>query len=55
MNWYDKAVDELERQVDAGEISQKEFHKEMRELNYELESVAEEAADRARRDVLGDW
>lgn len=55
MDWYDRAVEEVERELDAGHITQEEYHKVMRELRYDLEGAAEEAAETARRDVMGEW
>ena len=53
--WYDDAVDRLEEELARGEISNEEFREQMRNLNLDLLSEAEEAADNARRDVMGDY
>lgn len=45
--WYDRAYEELERQLDEGEISQEEFRTELRYLRDELESCKQEAAQDA--------
>lgn len=52
-NWYDKALLDLEKDVDSGNITQKEFQKCVRELNDELRSDAEEAAQASYNDTMG--
>lgn len=51
--WYDRAVDELEKMLDEGQISNEDFQAEIRELNRELQSSAEEAAEQAYNDHMG--
>lgn len=55
MDWFDRAVEELERALDNGEITQKEFDSQMRDLRSELRASAEEAADNAYKDAMGEW
>ena len=53
--WYDNAVEELEDSLDKSEISNEDFRNEMRELNQELQSAADEVAEAAREDYYGSW
>jgi len=46
-SWFDKAVEELENDLEAGLISQEEFRREMRELNAEFQNARFEAAQEA--------
>jgi len=50
--WYDDACDQLAESVNNGEISDAEFHREMRELNAELRDAAEDAAENAYHGFL---
>ncbi len=51
--WYDRAVEELEKQLDNDLITREEFNREMRELNAELREAAREAANDAYNDYIG--
>ena len=53
--WFDKAVEELEGELDRGGISQKEFNAEMRDLQAEFRDAAWEAGEPAREDYQGGW
>jgi len=53
MRWFDNAVDQLEKDLDEGVISDKEFRDEMRNLNAELEQQAHDAAEEAYNDAMG--
>ena len=53
MNWYDKAVNRLEIDLGNGEISEKDFDLEMRELNAEFQQCAQDAAEQAYKDYTG--
>lgn len=55
MIWYDKAVEQLEDDLDNGLISNDEFRSQMRDLNDELRGSAEEAAEQAYNDTMGCW
>ncbi|MFI5459057.1 MAG: hypothetical protein ACHRXM_26820 [Isosphaerales bacterium] len=57
INWnvYEREEDELVRQVNAGEISQKEFDRAMRDLRDETRGYAEEEAERAYNEAMGYW
>ena len=55
MDWFEKAEDELVEAVNNGEISQKEFRREMSDLRAELRMQAEEAAEEAYHDVINGW
>lgn len=49
--WYEREEDELVRQVNAGEITRKEFDRAMRDINQAMRDMAaqeaQEAYDRA--------
>lgn len=45
--WFDRAEEELERDLDEGRMTQAEFRVAMRDLRRELEDSANEAAERA--------
>lgn len=51
--WYESAIEQLEDDLAEDRISPAEFEKAIRELNDELRQEEEDAADAARRDVLG--
>lgn len=53
MNWYDRAVDQLEKDLSSGAISDEEYWQQVRELNAELRECAQEAADQAYNDTMG--
>lgn len=52
---YDREMDELDRQLAEGIISQLEYNIAERELRKSFQAYAEEVADNARRSVLGEW
>ena len=52
---FDREIEELERQLDAGEITSKEYWKEVHELQRDYRAAAEEAAEQAYRDTLDSW
>jgi hypothetical protein len=56
-NWnaYDREEDELALPVNSGEISQKEFDREMRDMRDESGAYAEEEAERAYNEAMGHW
>lgn len=47
-HWYDRAEEQLERELAEGSISEAEFHEQMKDLNREFEEAREEAGDYAR-------
>lgn len=53
MDWFDRAAEELEDQLERGELTAEEHKQEMRELKRELESQASEAAGDAYNDIMG--
>jgi hypothetical protein len=55
INWnaYGREEDELVRQVNAGEISQKEFDRAMRDMRDEIRAYAEEEAERSYNEAMG--
>lgn len=54
-NWYDKEVGQLETDLEAGFISNEEYRRALRDLNDELRSAAEEAAEQSYQDAIGNW
>lgn len=55
MGWFEREEDRLVDAVNNGEITEQDFRAEMRDLNAALRDEAEEAAERARDEVLGRW
>jgi hypothetical protein len=57
INWnaHDREEDQLVRQVNSGEISQKEFDRAMRDMRDEIRAYAEEEAERAYNEAMGHW
>ena len=55
MSAYDREVDILDEDLDAGRISNAEHTDEMRELDRGARAWAEEQAEDAYRDALGEW
>lgn len=53
-NWYERAMEQLDRDYEAGLIDFGELHNQQRELNRELRDAAEEAA-RDAYDEYGGW
>jgi hypothetical protein len=53
--WFDRAVEELEQELQDGLISQAEFNAQMRDLNAEFRDAAYEAGEAAREDYLNGW
>lgn len=54
-NWYERAYDELVDDLNNGNIARSEFDAEMRELNWQLRSSAEEEAQAAYDNYMGGW
>lgn len=54
-DWFEREEARLVDEVNAGDITEQQYREEMRCLRDELLAEAEEAADRARNDVLGTW
>ncbi len=50
--WFDEQEDALVRSLNDGEIDQKEFNKQMRELRYALQDEASDAGQRAYDEVM---
>ena len=44
-HWYDRAVSQLEKEYEEGNISNETYDAEMRDLNEELRQAADDAAD----------
>lgn len=45
----------LEKALKNGEITEAEFREEMRQLQMDMEQQAEETAEQAYNDVMGNW
>lgn len=55
-NWYERAEQELERDLEEGRMTLKEFNKAMRELRMELEESAARASQEAYdREMYRGW
>jgi hypothetical protein len=52
-HWFDKAAEELERDLEAGHISLAAFREAMSELNAELRDAQHEAAEEAYDNYYG--
>ena len=52
---FEREEDLLCEQVNDGTISQSEFNEAMRDLRRDHQSMAEEAAQRAYDDEMGNW
>lgn len=55
MDQFDRAVDELECDLEEGVITRQEFDKELRLLRESFQAAAEEKAQRAYDDAMGGW
>jgi hypothetical protein len=53
MDWFEKAEDELCEQLNNGEITEREFNREMHDLRDEARQGAEDAAQDAYDDYMG--
>ena len=53
MDWFDRAEQELGEQLDNGEITQKEYWRELSDLRAEMQGGAEDAAEQAYNDYMG--
>lgn len=53
--WYEKAEDQIDRDLAEGLIDQKEYQAQMRDLRNELSAEAEDAAASAYADVMGGY
>ena len=53
MNWFERAEDAIEKALDDGEITNAEYHEQIRELRAEVQQGAEAAADEARDNYYG--
>lgn len=53
--WYDKAEDQLERELMNGLITQTEYNKEMRALQREYQEEARSAAEQAYNREMENW
>ena len=53
--WIDKAEAQLADDHAAGLISTDEYNAQLRDMHRERQAEADEAAEAARRDVLGGW
>jgi uncharacterized membrane protein len=51
--WYERALEEIERDYDEGNIDAKEYQAQMRDLHAELREEASDNAERAYNDTMG--
>lgn len=51
----DRALDDLEKSRESGDISQEDYIRESNEMERDYRAEAEEAAERARQDELDRW
>jgi len=54
-HWVDKAEKQLEEELENGEISDKEFREQMKDVYAEYEQEGQDAAEQAYNDVMGNW
>lgn len=52
-NWYERAEEQIERDLSEGLIDSAEYLRQMRDLRAELRAEAQEAAERAYNDAMG--
>ncbi len=55
MDQFDREVEDLDRQLEEGCISQAEYNETMRDMERDYRDAAHEAADQAYRTELGYW
>jgi hypothetical protein len=53
-NW-DKAADEIDGELERGEMTPAEHRKALQELRWEMQDYAHEQGEAAYRDALGGW
>lgn len=51
--WYEKAIEQLEDELEKGLISNEDFRAQMRDLNAEMQQEAEDAAQSAYDETMG--
>lgn len=52
---YEREYDQLVELVNSGQITQKEFHAQVRELNWNYRESAQEAAQEAYDREMSNW
>ncbi len=55
MNQIEREIENLENQLDNGEITSREYCKYMKELQLDIRTAAEEAAEEAYREEMSRW
>jgi hypothetical protein len=53
--WFDKAAEQIEKDLESGCISKEEYQEQMRDLRRELRDEARENADQAYEDTMNHW
>ncbi len=53
MDWYERAIKEIEADYEAGNIDNDEYNARMKDVEDERSQEADDAAEGARSDVLG--
>jgi hypothetical protein len=52
---FDKAAEEIEGQLENGDLTPEQYQKEMRELRGQYEEAIEHETERYREDLRGGW
>lgn len=55
MNQFDREIERLENELACGEITQREYIKQMNKLERDYRAEAEEAAQQAYDDEINRW
>jgi len=55
LHWVDKAIQQVEEELENGGISDKEYREQVRDIYAEHEQEAHDAAEQAYRDTIGCW
>lgn len=53
--WYERAEDQIDRDLADGLIDGREYQAQMRDLRLEMEGEAEEASRQAYDNAMGNW
>ncbi len=55
MNQIDREIEQLERDYEEGLISQKEFYRQVRDIEGDVRAFAEQEAERAYQDTMDNY
>lgn len=53
--WYDRAEEQIDNDLELGNMTQAEHRAALRDLRDEARGYAEEQAERAYNDAMGGW